>query len=172
MAKEMRLKRRELILFGSWLIIVISVGGYLFLPRFFERQRRLDDQITLAEQKLARLRSIVKQENSLNAQYASALAGYRPVKDSDSLLQEIDAIARKMNVNILSVKPGPSKDEATHRSFTIKIEGQDDVGAVARFLFALLENLRSISIDKLQVSAQAREELPKVSITVNALVFK
>jgi Tfp pilus assembly protein PilO len=167
-----KIKRLELILLGVWLIIVIAVVAYMAVSKASFRFNQLDDQITLNQEKLARLSAIVKQEKELNVEYEKALAGYNPIKDSDSLLQEIESIARKLNVNIVNIKPVSTKEEAAYKSYSIRIEGQDDVYAVAKFLDILTDELRSVSIERMQVSSQNRNELPKVSVVVNALVFK
>ena len=167
-----KIKRLELILLGLWLIIVISVVIYMAISKASFRFNQLDDQITLNQEKLSRLSAIVKQEKELNAEYEKALAGYNPIKDSDSLLQEIELIARKLNVNIVNIKPISTKEETAYKSYSIRIEGQDDVYAVAKFLDILTDELRSVSIERMQVSSQNRNELPKVSVVVNALVFK
>jgi len=158
-------------LLSVWLIIILAIAGDSIVRKASFRFYRLDDEITASQEKLVRLNAILKQEKELNAEYKNVLAGYRPVKDSDSLLQEIDAIAKKANVNIINIKPLTTKAEAGYKSYSIKIEGQDDVYAVAKFLNVLIEELRSVSIERLQFSAVNRDELPKVSITINALVF-
>ncbi len=167
-----KIKRQELILFSVWFIIILIFAGESITRKVRSRFSSLDDEITASNEKLLRLKAILKQEKELNAQYTKVLSGYRPIKDSDSLLQEIDAIVKKLNVNILNIKPASTKEEKEYRVYSIKIEGQDDVYAIARFLNILIEELRSVSIERLQFSAVNRDELPKVSITVNALVFK
>lgn len=166
-----KIKRQELILLAVWLIIILVISGDSIVRKASSRFYGLDDEITINQEKLARLNAILKQEKELTAEYEKVLAGYRPIKDSDSLLQEIDAIAKKSNVNIVNIKPLSAKVEAAYKSYSIKIEGQDDIYAIAKFLNVLIEELRSASTERLQFSAVNRDELPKASITINALVF-
>jgi Tfp pilus assembly protein PilO len=167
-----KIKRVELILFGLWLIIILAVAGYMIIAKASARFVQLDEGITANQEKLARLNAIIKQEKELGAEYEDVFSGYRPIKDSDSLLQEIDAIAKKLNVNITNIKPAAAKEEAGYRYYPIRIDGQDDVYAIAKFLNAICSQIRGVSIERLQFSSQNRDELPKVSIEVNALVFK
>ena len=167
-----KIKRQELILLVLWLIIISAIGGEFIVRKVGSRFFSLDNEITTDQAKLARLNSIIKQEKELNADYDNVFSGYMPAKDSDSLLQEIDAIAKKLNVNIINIKPASTKEEAGFRSYSIKIEGQDDVYAIAKFLNVICERIKGLSIERLQVIAQNRDEPPKVSIAVNALVFK
>lgn len=167
-----KLKRQELILIGLWLIIILVVAGESLVRESRTRFSRLDDEIVAGQGKLVRLNAILKQEKALNAEYERVLSGYRPVKDSDSLLQQIDAIAKRLNVNITNIKPASAKEEASYKSYSIRIDGQDEVYAISRFLNVLTAELKGVSIDRFQISAQNKDELPKASITVNVLVLK
>ncbi len=155
-----------------WLIIILAVFGESIIRKASSKFSSLDDEITSAQEKLSRLNSILKREKALNDEYDKALSGYKPVKSSDALLQEIDAIAKKLNVNITNIKPLSTKQETAFQEYSIKIEGQDDVYAIARFLNVLIGELKSVSIERAQFSAQNHEELPKVNIIVNALALK
>ncbi len=161
-----------LILVALWLIILLAVGIDALMRKTGSRFISLDDEITINQAKLNRLKAVLKQEKELSAEYDNIFSNYRPIKDSDSLLQEIDSIAKKLNVNIINIKPGTVKQEPGFSSYAIRIDGQDDVYSVARFLNVLCEQIKGLSIERMQFSAQNRDELPKVSITVNALVFK
>jgi hypothetical protein len=167
-----KIKRQELILLSAWIIIILVISGDNIIRKASSRFYRLDEEIAASQEKLVRLNAILKREKELNSEYEKVFSGYSPVKDSDSLLQEIDAIAKKLNVNITNIKPASTKEDAAFRSYSIKIEGQDDVYAIAKFLNVLTEEIKGVSIERLQFSAQNRDELPKVTTTVNALVFK
>jgi Tfp pilus assembly protein PilO len=167
-----KLKRQELILLAVWIIIILAVAGDSAVRQAKVKFNRLDEEIVASQQKLARLNAIIKQEKELNAEYEKVFSGYQAFKDSDSLLQEIGEISKKLNVNITNIKPSSVKEETTYRLYSIRIDGQDEVYAIAKFLNTLTRELKSVSIERMQFSAQNRDELPKVSVTVNALVFK
>lgn len=167
-----KIKRLELILLGVWLIIVISVVAYMAISKASFRFSQLDNQITVSQEKLSRLNAIIKQEKELNAEYEKALTGYNPIKDSDNLIQEIESIGRKLHFNIVNTKPISAKEDTAYKSYSLRIECQDDVYALAKFLNVLTEQLSSVSIERVQISSQNRNELPKISVIVNALVFK
>jgi hypothetical protein len=167
-----KLKRQELILLAAWIIILLPYFGFSMIQKVYSRYNRLDGEIAANKAKLARLNAIVNRERELNGEYQNAFSGYRPIKDSDSLLQEINAIAKRLNVNITNIKPASVKDEASYRSYSIRIEGQEDITEITNFLNVLTQEIRGVNIERLQISAQNRDELPKVSISINALVFK
>ncbi len=155
-----------------WIIIILAVSGESIIRKAGARFSGLDEEIASAQEKLIRLNAILKQEKALNEEYDNALSGYKPVKGSDALLQEINAIAKRLNVNITNIKPLSTKEEAAFQEYSIKIEGQDDVYAIARFLNVLIGELKSVSIVRAQFNAQNRDELPKINIIVNALALK
>ena len=159
-------------MFLVWFIIIVAVFGESIIRKAGLKFSGLDDEIVSAQEKLSRLNAIVKQEKALNDEYDKAWSGYRPVKSSDALLQEINSIAKRLNVNITNIKPLSNKEAAAFLEYSIKIEGQDDVFAIARFLNALIGELKSVSIERIQFNAQNRDELPKINVIVNALALK
>ncbi len=161
-----------MILGSVWLIIIAAIGSDFIVRRAFVRFAQVEEEISLNEEKLLRLTAIVRQAKAVDGEYEKLVSGYRTVIDADNLLQEIETIAMKAGVNILSVKPTANKEEGVSRIFTLKIDAQDDVLAVARFIHALSQGLKGVGVDKLQINAQNREELPKASMIVNAVVFK
>ncbi|HOU36312.1 MAG TPA: hypothetical protein PK562_03495, partial [Candidatus Omnitrophota bacterium] len=88
------------------------------------------------------------------------------------LLQEIERLARKAGINLLNVKPTATKDEGLYRVYSLRVEMQDDVAAVARFMNMISEEFKGAGIERLQISGQAKDELPKVIAAINAVVFK
>ena len=168
----MKIKKRELILLSSWLIIIAAVFGDYLIRSTHRKLAELYDEISLTQEKLSRISGIAKQADVINAEYDRVASNFREIKDSDSLLQEISAIAKKLNVNILNVKPGQAKDDGFYKSYSIKIEIQDEMPVLARFLFTLTEELKSIGVERLQVNAKTKGELPKATLQVSAVVFK
>jgi len=167
-----KIKKRELILFSVWLIIISVIFADSAIRNAYLKFSRLDEEITLNEEKLLRLNVILKQSGEVNSEYEKAIAGYKRITDSDNLLQEMENIAKKENVNILNIKPAAAKQEGLYNTYSVKIEAQDEIAMVARFLNALSEELKSVSVERLQINAQTRAELPKVSLLINAVVFR
>jgi hypothetical protein len=49
---------------------------------------------------------------------------------------------------------------------------QDDVASIAQFLNTVSEEFKGVNIERLQISAQSRTELPKATAAISAVVFK
>jgi Tfp pilus assembly protein PilO len=167
-----KIKKRELILFSLWLIIISVIFADQAIRNAYLKFSRLEEEISLNEDKLLRLNAILKQSKEINSGYEKGFSKYKAITDSDSLIQEVEKIAGKTNINILNIKPATPKDEGLHRTYSLKIEVQDEVSSVARFISSLSEELKSIGVESLQINSQSREEFPRVSLLINAVVFK
>jgi Tfp pilus assembly protein PilO len=167
------LKRKQtLILLGAWLIIIVVIAGESAMRRLYSRFGSLDEEINLAEEKLVRLNAIVKQAAVVDAQYAKLMSGYKNIQDTESLLQEIERLSRKSGINLPNFKPAATKDEGLFKTYSLKIEMQDDVASIAQFLIMISEEFKGVNIERLQISAQNKNELPKASAAISAAVFK
>jgi Tfp pilus assembly protein PilO len=165
-------RKQTLILIGAWLIIILVVIGDSVVRNIYNRFGRLDEDIGLAEEKLVRLNAIIKQAQTVDRQYEKVTQGLRNIQDTESLLQEIERLARKAGINLLNVKPTATKDEGLYKIYSLKIEMQDEAAALARFLDMVSEEFKGVGIERLQINAQSRDELPKATAAINAVVFK
>ena len=165
-------RKQTLILAAAWLIIILIVIGDSVVRNIYERFGRLDEEITLAEEKLVRMNAIIRQSKSVDSQYAKITEGLRNIQDTEGLLQEIERIARKAGINLLNVKPTATKDEGLYRTYSLRVEMQDDVAALARFMNMICDEFKGVGVERLQISGQAKDELPKAIAQINAVVFK
>jgi len=168
-----KFKKRELILI--WICLII-IGIKLIsgaVDRVNSSLSELETEIALNQKELLRLNTLFRQSKELNLQYQKLFSGYKEFKDSDSLLQAIANIAKRVNINILNIKPGITKDDGLYQTYSVKVDVQDDIYNLARFMQVLTDELKSIDIEQLQIYAQAsKEELPKAGISINAVAFK
>lgn len=164
--------KREQILFCALFFIFITVlvkkGAYELRAVL----NRLDEEISMKERELAKLKRVLRRAGAINAEYDEAFLGYKGLRGSDNLLQQLGAAARSMDFNILGMKPALIENTALYRAYAIRIEGQDDIATLAGFLYKLTEGLKGIGVEQLQVKAQSGEELPRISMTLNAVIFK
>ncbi len=157
---------------AAWLIIILVVIGDSVVRNIYNRFGRLEEEIGLAEEKLVRLNAIIKQAKAVDSQYGKITQGLRNIQDTESLLQEIERLARKAGINLLNVKPTATKDEGLYKVYSLKVEMQDEVAALARFMNMISEEFKGVGIERLQISAQTKDELPKAIAAINAVVFK
>ena len=170
--KIRKFKKKELILL---LILFIMLFGSLTLSALrgmYLGFMNLEKEISRNEEKLLRLRSIVKQAKELDSEYERLISGHQQLKDSDSLLQEIETIANKLNINILNIKPTIAQEESLYRVYSITIESQDDVSSLAEFWHVVTEKLKNVSLERIEINARDKAETPRITFLINAAVFK
>jgi hypothetical protein len=172
MGKTRKLNKRERVLLG----VLVSILGVFLIGKMvydtYNNLKALEAQITLNEKKLFKLKSILGKSKELNTAYEHVVSSYKGLRNSDNLLQEISNIARRLNVNILKIQPAMTADEAKFKTYAIKIESQDDISTFAKFLFVLTEELKSVGVERVQIEAQGKGELPLVKLMLNATAFK
>lgn len=155
-----------------WVIILLIIFSDSLFKNMTFKSSRLNEEIASNEERLLKLNAILKQSKEVNAAYESTFTDYKDIGDSDGLLARVQEISTGVGVNIFNIKPAASRDEGLYKVFTLKIEGQDDIPAFARLINSLSEKLKGISIERIQVNAQNKEEQPRVSILLNAVSFK
>lgn len=132
----------------------------------------VEAEIAQNEQKLFKLKSILGKAGELNSEYEKAASKYKGPTDYDSLLQDISNIAKRLDVNILNIKPAVLSEDAKLKTYSIKIQSQCDVSAFTMFLHRLTEELKNIGLERVQIEAQGRDELPLISLSMRTTLFK
>src|SRR3990167_3778097 len=172
MLRKRRATKSEQFLFSILLLVFLAVlvkkGG----EQLRINLNRLEEAISINEKELAKLKGVLKQAGAINSEYEQAFSGYKGLSGSDNLLQELGSIARNSNLNMLSIKPALAEEADKYRIYAIKIESQDDIATFAGFLYNLTEGLKGIGLERLQIKAQGRDELPRISMTLSAAIFK
>lgn len=168
----MKIKKEELI----FLIVIVLIITF-FLANTAARNAyfkfgSLEKEVALSEEKLLQLNSILKHSQEINSQYENLVTGNNVIADSNTLLREIEDIANKTNLMILDIKPGAVKDDGLFRTYSVRISAQDEILSAARFLNRLAERLKSVGIQSLQIKNENKNELPKITLLINAAVFK
>jgi Tfp pilus assembly protein PilO len=169
---KVKMKKGELILLGCGVIIITLFLTNKAIQKTYFKFARLEKEAVLNEEKLLQLDSILKHAEEINSQYEGLVAGYQEITDSDNLLREIEEIANKTNLTILDMKPGAVKDGGLFKTYLIKISAQDEILPVARFLYGLAEKLKIVGVERVQIKNEIKNELPKVTLLINAAVFK
>ena len=168
----MKIKKEELIFLTSAVIIIALFLANTAIRKAYFKFGRLEKDIILNEEKLVQLDSILKHSQDINSQYENLVAGNIGITDSNNLLREIEDIANKTNLAIQDIKPAAVKDEGLFKTYSIRISAQDEILSVARFLYRLAEKLKSIGVQSVQIKNENKNELPKITLLINAAVLK
>lgn len=172
MPKIRKLNKREKNILLIFLILSLSALACNIIFTVCTNLKNVEAEIAQNEQRLFKLKSILGKAGELNSEYKKITSRYKGAKDYDSLLQDISNIAKRLEVNILNIKPTVISDDAKLKTYAIKIQSQCDTAAFAKFLHTLTEELRNIGVERVQIEAQGREELPLISLSMKTAFFK
>lgn len=172
MARKKEFNIREKIAMIVLVVIGVSIFAFNMAYKSVIRFKQINTEIVNNERKLFELTAILRTANKLNSEYETIASRYRQQHDYDSLLQDISNIARVSGANILNIKPTLVNEDKKLKTYVIKIQSQDDVSTFTYFLRALMEELKTIGVERVQIEAQGKDELPLISLFIKTAVFK
>lgn len=170
--KKKTMTPREVSLAIATAVVIGLVVIVLSTERTFATFETLSSIINVQEKKLLALKGIIEGQKKLNEEYVRLVMSQEEMDDSSLVLKEIESIARKTGINIVNMKPSLPRDEGAYRTYDIIIESQNDVQHFSRFLFTLTDEMKRIGVDRLNIVAQARNEPPLISLSLNAIALK
>jgi hypothetical protein len=172
MLKIGRITKRELTLLVLFIIVYTLLLMDKFIQKAYNNFNNLEQEIVLNEKKIHHLNALLNNSGELNAEYEKFFSKQSNANNFDSLLQQINSVARRLDVNILNIKPNLIRDDARYKTFSIRIESQDDIPNFTKFLHTLTNEQKNIGVERLQIRAQKKEELPRITLVLNAVTFK
>lgn len=163
-----RPRKREVAFFFAWsavvaVAVIVAVAGRM-ITGFRDRAAK----IGLYESRLVKLTRILKHAAMIDAEYKRRIASAEPFKDSGSLIQGIENLARKSGVNLLSLKPVQVRDQEGGGVSALKVEVQDAVPSVVRFLSLINGEISGIGVERVQLFSRNEEELPHAVFMITA----
>ena len=167
-----RLSRKEWNLLIICIIIIMIMLVEVGLRQTYLRFSRLREEVSLRESEFIRLNRILRQKDEIDSGYREAVFGLQQIKSSDDFLEEIEGLVGRVGLNIRNIKPMAAKDEDLYKVYSVRIEAQDDISALGNFLHAFIEERKAIGVGRLEINAQSRKELPRMSIMISAMGSK
>lgn len=159
------------------LIVGILIGCWALLSGLvqplWERLRDLRLHVDTHTEKLAALQRLLAQRSSIERDFA-AYAGYLQASEGEqaqgALLNELEALSRRSNVQ-LNLKPHPGKPDERSR-FEIELDVEGSQQSLMGFLDDLLRLPRLISIERLRIAAvPAKQDALRASLVLQHVTF-
>lgn len=172
MLKIRELNKREKNIISIFLILSLLALSYNLIATLFTDLTNIEDKIVQNKEKLFKLNGILAKAGELNSEYEKIASKYKGASNYDSLLADISNIAKRLGVNILNIKPTLISDDAKLKTYAIKIQSQCDVSVFTIFLHRLTEELKNIGVERVQIEAQGKDELPLISVSMKTALFK
>ena len=163
-------KEWNLFLICSIIVAVLLVDASV--RQTYNNFSRLDKEIKVAEDRLCRLSSILKHAEEIESGYGQIVAGLREIKTSDDFLKGIEESAKKSRLSIRDIRPTATRVEDLYKIYSVKLDAQDDLLTIAKFLYIFTNEFKGSGIGGLAINAHNINELPKVNILISTVAFK
>ena len=167
-----KLENKEWNLLIICFIIITVLLADIALRQVYSKLSRLNHQVTFAESEFIRLNRVIKQKEAVESAYSKAIDGLRPIRVSDDFLQEIEAFAKQAGLNVRNIRPLATKKDKLYKVFPVRMEAQDQGIAVGRFLYSLAQEFKGVSLKRIEINAQRKNELPKINVLFEAVIFE
>ncbi|MFC1658450.1 type 4a pilus biogenesis protein PilO [Candidatus Omnitrophota bacterium] len=165
------LSKKEWNLLIICIIIVGVVLSNFAIRQTFLKFKGLREEIVLTNKELNGLIRVIGKQEQIDGDYAQAVSGLRQIATSDDFLKQIEGFALQAGLNIRSIKPAATKQEALYKIYSARIEAHNDISTLAKFLSVLTSGVNGIGINQLQISAQRTNEPPKANLEISAIAF-
>lgn len=163
MFKQFRLKKRELNLLISCCIIIVTVIGYVVVVEpFWKKYVFIEDEIREKQVEFMKLRKMLLLKDSIENAYEKILPAIsQDGSDEERLalfLKEVELTARSAGVYITNLKPLSIAQEDRYKKYSVRVEAEGKMNALASFLYHLPDSAQLISMEQLQINYLSREQ--------------
>ena len=151
-------KKRDSLILGIALIIVVSYVSFLIIPNFTKLSlassevRDLNDRISVVNGRVKRLDQLTKQLELLRGEVAGYTEGLPEKREIPKFLEELSQVAKASNVKILSITPMETKkteegDNPYYSVMLVKITAKSGYHQLGGFVSSLENGKRFIEIE-------------------------
>jgi len=173
----MTLNRREILLMGFYLVMIVAIGVYFF---FFQvvapRYKMLNSKIVTTEEALLRVSRILSTRDIVEREFNTFQEKFSPkeIKQTAStqILQDIKVKASEAGLNVINLKPLSVKQEGLYGEFDFKLETEGYLKNFGKFLYDLDDSAYIFGIKYTQINAQERGAPLKLQLLLSAAVAK
>ena len=151
-------KKRDSLILGIALIIVVSYVSFLIIPNFAKLSlassevRDLNDRISVVNGRVKRLDQLTKQLELLRGEVVGYTEGLPEKREIPKFLEELSQVAKASNVKILSITPMETKkteegDNPYYSVMLVKITAKSGYHQLGGFVSSLENGKRFIEIE-------------------------
>ena len=158
-----KLSQRERIIVYILAAIILCALLYNFLIEpLAKKWINLNSEINRTNVKLRKSISLLKDKADIDKEYAQYAEKLKP-KESDeqeltSILNELEVLARRSNLKIVSMRPKPAKDEGYYRIFVVDIETESDMGSLMKFIYDIKNSPQLLKVNRLNLNTKSSQQ--------------
>ncbi|MFH1199369.1 MAG: hypothetical protein V1650_04355 [Candidatus Omnitrophota bacterium] len=156
-------------------ILVVFLDRAIIGP-INNRVKEINREIHLSEKQLERYVRQVRHKGLISQEYAKYKQQIKKVgtdeEETVRILAEIEALASKLGVRLVNVKPRPCLQIELGKEYSVEVEAEADMGALANFFYQLNASEQLLRIEKLSlVSKDKNSSALKSLILVTKIVI-
>lgn len=171
-----RSKREKLVFAGALLLLSAAFVDRVIVNSLAKKIGELDTQIETREAGIRKDLKIMSQKQRIEVQRVN----YRPYLGAMSseneeftvFLKEVDTLARDNAIYVVDLKPTGTKDSGASKKYLININVEAEMGALSRFLYAIEDSKKLMTVEKYQLSPKSKDSrTAKCSLLISKLVI-
>ncbi len=154
-------RREQRLILIVLLLVMAGAIGWVGLP-LWDRYVELNRQVTVAEQKIMKLRTLAAQAPSIeqaHVSYAAFMTAETDEAAHRAFLEELEELARQENLQI-SLKPGRVERQGRVSRLGVEVEADATQEQLLAFLDRVLSGPGLIEVDRMRLAATASTEHP------------
>lgn len=173
----MSLSRRELLLLSFYLIIIVSIGIYLFFFKYgYPHYKQVNEKIITVENALFKIQRILQSKEVVEQEYNAYEQKFSDKKTKQTLstdiLQDIKGKAAVAGLNVINIKPLSLKEAELYSEFDFKLETEGGLKNFGQFLYNLDASPYIFTLKYTQINAQGRGDSLKIQLLISAVLAK
>ena len=168
-------KREKLVLYGTVIVVSVTVMDRLVIAPIFDKMRSLDKEIEDKETSIRRNQHILAQQNRILAESSKYDSLTKSLKSSEdvmtSFLKEIENLANKSQVYVVDLKPGDVKNLGSVKKYLANVNCEAQPEQLAEFMYSIENSNELLTIERYQISPKSIESsIAKCSMTISRTV--
>lgn len=167
-------KRQRTLLYAALTIAFFVASERLVYQPIVTRLNELDQEILLKENQLRRnFRNLAARETVLNAYSVYAATATSDEEKIASLLNEIEGLAGKSGLSVVSVKPKPATKTNIGKQYPVEIEVETEMATLIKFLYGLHSSKHVLRVKQLRLMPKgSRTTQLKGHLLINETVIQ
>lgn len=156
-------EREQNILIVAMAMVVLTVVYNSVVGPLLEKSEMLDQEIERFQAQWIQEKAVVARSKTIDAKFDIYLDQFsRPgtkEETESAVLSEIETVARKLGVQVTSLKPGRASKDGYDDRFSVSVTSNSEFLKVIRFLYELQQSPHFFDVEGLAFEKSARKDM-------------
>jgi len=168
-------KKERVGLTAAAIIVSLAFLDRLILNPINKKIQQIGQEVKINEKQLKMGLYNLNQKAAILSEYAKYSQYFKGFGSEEettaSMLSGIEAMAKKSNIDLLDLKPQPSKDKGFYREYSVEVEAEGTMDSLVSFLYQLNSSAQLLRTEKLRFNLKNKDSsLVKASILITRVL--